>query len=176
MGFAAVAFIPIAFVAGCKAPQASANTRTQTPEDSVEQVMFGGRSVLVSSGTRRGEVSGDTVSTYDAATRFEFHGVHALFTNPMDRPLSTLTARTGTYRAGHGLFDAHGPVTIVSDTSKRRLEGNTVRYDIAQNRLSSDSAFVATAGTRRLTGVGFTADPGLFSVKCLQSCIGSLGQ
>jgi hypothetical protein len=74
------------------------------------------------------------------------------------------------------MFDAHGPVTIVSDTSKRRLEGNTVRYDILQNRLSSDSAFVATVGTRRLTGVGFTADPGLFSVKCLQSCIGSLGQ
>ena len=172
----AVAFLVVALTAGCNTPQVSANTRARTPEDSVEQVMFGARSVLVSNGTRRGEVSGDTVSTYDAATRFEFHGVHALFTNPMDRPLATLTARTGTYRVGHALFDVHGPVTIVSDTSKRRLEGNTVRYDIAQNRLSSDSAFVATAGTRRLTGVGFTADPGLFSVKCLQSCIGSLGQ
>jgi len=172
----AVAFLVVALTAGCNTPQVSANTRAQTPEDSVEQVMFGARSVLVSNGTRRGEVSGDTVSTYDAATRFEFHGVHALFTNPMDRPLATLTARAGTYRMGHALFDVHGPVTIVSDTSKRRLEGNTVRYDIARNRLSSDSAFVATAGTRRLTGVGFTADPGMFSVKCLQSCIGSLGQ
>jgi len=172
----AVAFLVVALTAGCNTPQVSANTRAQTPEDSVEQVMFGARSVLVSSGTRRGEVSGDTVSTYDAATRFEFHGVHVLFTNPIGRPLSTLTARNGTYRASHAMFDAHGPVTIVSDTSKRRLEGNTVRYDILQNRLSSDSAFVATVGTRRLTGVGFTADPGLFSVKCLQSCIGSLGQ
>ena len=176
IGLAAMALIAVTFAAACKAPQASANPRTRTPEDSVEQIMFGGRSVLVSNGTRRCEVSGDTVSTYDAATRFEFHGVHALFTNPMERPLSTLTARTGTYRVGHALFDAHGPVTIVSDTSKRRIDGNSVRYDIAQNRLSSDSAFVATAGTRRLTGVGFTGDPGLFNVKCLQSCIGSLGQ
>jgi len=175
-GVAVPAFIAVALAARCDPRRASANTRPPTPEDSVEQVMFGGRSVLVSGGTRRGEVSGDTVSTYDAATRFEFHGVHALFTNPLDRPLSTLTAKTGTYRLGHAVFDAHGPVTIVSDTSKRRLEGNTVRYDIMQNRLSSDSAFVATSGTRRLTGVGFTADPGLFSVKCLQSCIGSLGQ
>src|SRR3954471_13061087 len=126
-GLAATAFIAVALAARCNPRQVSANTRTQTPEDSVEQVMFGARSVLVSNGTRRGEVSGDTVSTYDAATRFEFHGVHALFTNPMDRPLSTLTARTGTYRVGHALFDVHGPVTIVSDTSKRRLEGNTVR-------------------------------------------------
>jgi LPS export ABC transporter protein LptC len=176
LGLSVLPFIALAFAAGCKAPQASANTRTQTAEDSVEQVMFGGRSVLVSNGSRRAEVTGDTVSTYDAATRFEFHGVYVLFTSPMDRPLSTLRAKTGTYRIGHYLFDAHGPVTIVSDTSKRRIEGNTVRYDIIQNRLSSDSAFVATTGTRRLTGVGFTADPGLFSVKCLQSCIGSLGQ
>ena len=175
-GLASVAVIAVALAARCDARRASANTRTPTAEDSVEQVMFGARTVLVSNGTRRGEVSGDTVSTYDAATRFEFHGVHALFTNPMERPLSTLTARTGTYRVGHALFDAHGPVTIVSDTSKRRIDGNSVRYDIAQNRLSSDSAFVATAGTRRLTGVGFTGDPGLFNVKCLQSCIGSLGQ
>ena len=175
-GLAVLALIAVALAARCDARQASASTRRQAPEDSVEQVMFGARTVLVSNGSRRGEVSGDTVSIYDAATRFEFHGVHALFTNPADRPLATLTARTGTYRVGQALFDAHGPVTIVSDTSKRRLEGNTVRYDIAQNRLSSDSAFVATAGTRRLTGVGFTADPGLFSVKCLQSCIGSLGQ
>lgn len=175
-GLAAMAFIAMAFAAACNTPQVSAKNRTQTQEDSVEQVMFGARSVLVSNGTRRGEVSGDTVSTYDAATRFEFRGVHALFTNPLGRPLGTLTAPTGTYRVGHALFDANGQVTIVSDTSRRRLEGNTVRYDIAQNRLSSDSAFVATAGTRRLTGVGFTADPGLFSVKCLQSCIGSLGQ
>jgi len=176
IGLAAIAFIAVAFAAGCNTPQVSANTRTQTPDDSVEQVMFGARTVLVSSGTRRGEVAGDTVSSFDAATRFEFHGVHAMFTSPLGRPLGTLTARTGTYRVGHALFDARGPVTIVSDTSRRRLEGNTVRYDVVQNRLSSDSAFVATAGTRRLTGVGFTADPGLFSVKCLQSCTGSLGQ
>jgi LPS export ABC transporter protein LptC len=176
IGLAAIAFVAVAFAAGCNTPQVSAKNRTQTPDDSVEQVMFGARTVLVSSGTRRGEVAGDTVSTFDAATRFEFHGVHAMFTSPLGRPLGTLTARTGTYRVGHALFDVPGPVTIVSDTARRRLEGNTVRYDVVQNRLSSDSAFVATAGTRRLTGVGFTADPGLFSVKCLQSCTGSLGQ
>ena len=175
IGLAAIAFIAVAFAAGCNTPQVSANTRTQTPDDSVEQVLFGARTVLVSSGTRRGEVAGDTVSTFDAATRFEFHGVHAVFTSPLGRPLGTLTSGTGTYRVGHAQFDAHGRVTIVSDTT-RRLEGNTVRYDVVQTRLSSDSAFVATAGTRRLTGIGFTADPALFSVKCLKSCIGTLGQ
>jgi hypothetical protein len=173
---AAIGLAAAAFAAGCNTPQVSANTRTETPEDSAEQVMFGARAVLASNGVRRGEVSGDTVSSFDAATRFEFHGVHAAFTNALGRPVGMLTARTGTYRVGHALFDTYGKVTIVSDTSRRRLEGTMVRYDIMQNRFSSDSAFVATTGMRRLAGVGFTADPGLFTVKCLQSCTGSLGQ
>jgi len=173
---AAIGLAAVAFAAGCNTPQVSANTRTDTPEDSAEQVMFGARSVLAAGGVRRGEVSGDTVSTFDAATRFEFRGVHAVFTTTLGRPLGMLTARTGTYRVGTAVLDAYGKVSIVSDTARRRLEGTTVRYDVTQNRLSSDSAFVATAGTRRLSGVGFTADPGLFAVKCARQCTGSLGQ
>jgi hypothetical protein len=66
-------------------------------------------------------------------------------------------------------------VTITSDTTRRRIDGAAVHYDVSSDRFSSDSAFVATAGPRKLTGVGFTADPGLFAVKCLQRCTGSLG-
>ena len=60
-------------------------------------------------------------------------------------------------------MEAHGKVTIASDTTRRRLEGVAVRFDIAKNQLSSDSAFVGDVGTRRLSGVGFTADPGLLA-------------
>jgi LPS export ABC transporter protein LptC len=173
---AAIGLAAAAVAAGCNTPQVSANTRTGAQDDSSEQVMFGARAVLAASGVRRGEVLGDTVSTFDAATRFEFHGVHAAFTTTLGRPLGTLTARAGTYRMGTSVFDSHGKVTIVSDTSGRRLEGTTVKYDVTQNRLSSDSPFVATSSGRRLSGIGFTADPGLFTVKCLQKCSGSLGQ
>ena len=31
------------------------------------------------------------------------------------------------------------------------------------------------SGTRKLSGIGFTTDPGLFTVKCLQRCTGALG-
>ena len=173
---AAIGLVATAVAVGCNTPQVSANTRTGAADDSSEQVMFGARAVLAASGVRRGEVLGDTVSTFDAATRFEFHGVHAVFTTTLGRPLATLTARAGTYRTGTSVFDAHGKVTIASDTSGRRLDGMMVTYDVTQNRLSSDSAFVATSGTRKLSGIGFTADPGLFSVKCLRKCSGSLGQ
>ena len=172
---AAIGLAAVASAAACNTPQVSANTPTGTVRDSVEQVMFGARSVLASNGVRRGELSGDMVSTFDAATRFEFHGLHAVFMDTLGRPLATLTAPKGTYRIATAGFDTEGQVTIVSDTTRRRLEGAGIRYDAVQNRLSSDSAFVATAGTRRLSGIGFTSDPGLFSVKCVQQCSGSLG-
>jgi len=162
-------------VAACDTGKVSALPLTGTTRDSAEQVMYGGRSVLASNGLRRGEIAGDTVMSFAAATRFEFQGLRASFVSPLGGPLGTLTAPTGTYRVPGGAFDAHGAVTITSDTTHRRIEGAAVHYDPAKNQLSSDSAFVATSGTRRLTGIGFTADPGLFSVKCAQRCSGSLG-
>jgi len=161
--------------AACDTRQVSPNARRATARDSAEQVLYGGRSVLASNGVRRGEVAGDTVLVFSAATRFELTGLRAQFMTTLGRPLGTMTSATGTYRIPSGRIVARGKVTIVSDTSRRRIEGTLVRYDLATNQLSSDSAFVATSGTRRLSGVGFTADPGLFTVKCSQRCTGSLG-
>lgn len=144
--------------------------------DSSEQVMFGARTVLTANGIRRGDVAGDTVRVFDQATRFEFRSVRAQFVTTEGRPLSTLTAPSATYLLSESVLRTRGKFTITSDTSHRQIEGTDVRFDVNRNQLASDSAFVATAGTRRLTGVGFTADPGLFTVTCLRSCVGSLGR
>jgi len=171
LGCAAV----VVFAWACNSPQRSAVPNTGTARDSADQVMYGAHSVLAFNGLRRGEISGDTVLSFDAATRFEFHGFRAQFTTTLGRPLSSMTAPTGTYRISGAPVAAHGKVAILSDTTRRRIDGVAVRYDIATNRLASDSPFVATSGTRKLSGVGFTADPGLVNVKCLQRCTGSLG-
>lgn len=164
----------VLLVSACETQKVSANPRTGTSRDSAEQVLFGGRSVLASNGLRRGDVSGDTVLVFDAATRFEFQGLRVQFLTTLGRPLALLTAKSGTYRVPGGVV-AHGAVAIVSDTARRRIDGSWVRYDLDKNQLASDSAFIGWAGTRRLSGVGFTADPGLFSVKCVTRCVGSLG-
>jgi hypothetical protein len=171
---ALVGALAVVAIAGCDTTQVSPLPLTGTTRDSAEQVLYGARSVLASSGLRRGEVTGDTVMTFDASTRFEFRGLRASFTTTLGRPLGILTAPAGTYRIPSGVLEAHGSVSIASDTARRRLDGEAVRYDPTTNELSSDSAFTATAGMRRLSGVGFTADPGLFSVKCVQRCSGSL--
>jgi hypothetical protein len=161
--------------AACNEPQTPADPRGGATRDSAEQIIFGGRTVLAHDGLRRGDVAGDTVLSFDALTRFEFHGVRAQFTTALGRPLSTLTAPIGTYRIADGVLGVRGKVVIVSDTTRRRIDATAVRFDIAKNQLSSDAPFTATAGVRRLSGVGFTTDPGLFAVKCLKDCTGSLG-
>jgi len=169
-----VGALAVVAIAACDTTQVSPLPLTGTTRDSAEQVLYGARSVLAASGLRRGEVTGDTVMSFDASTRFEFRGLRASFTTTLGRPLGILTAPAGTYRIPSGVLEAHGSVSIASDTSRRRLDGVAVRYDPTKNQLSSDSAFTVTAGMRRLSGVGFTADPGLFSVKCGLRCSGSL--
>jgi hypothetical protein len=161
-------------ISACDTQKVSATPHTGTRRDSAEQVLYGARSALASDGVRRGELTGDTVMVFDAATRFEFRGFRVAFSTTLGRPLSLLVAKTGTYRVPGGVL-AHGQVAISSDTLRRRIDGAWVSYDPAKNQLSSDSAFVATSGTKRLSGVGFTADPGLFTVKCTTQCVGSLG-
>jgi hypothetical protein len=160
--------------AGCDRRATAADVATGTVLDSAEQVMYGARSALTDAGILRGDLVADTVLSLESATRFELRGVRARFVSTLGRPLGTLTAREGTFWPIRALLEARGTVAIASDTNRRRIEGAWVRYDAASNRLTSDSAFVAIGPGRRLTGVGFTADPGLVSVKCVTDCTGSL--
>lgn len=166
--------VAVALIAACDSGQVSNIPLTGTAADSADQILYGAHSTLAYNGVRRGDAAGDTVLTFGSATRFEFIGLRAQFTSPLARPLATMTARRGAYSLERAVLETEGPVTIVSDTTRRRIEGSAVRYDVAKNQLVSDRAFVATAGTRKLTGVGFTADPGLFSIKCAKNCSGSL--
>jgi len=161
-------------MAACDDPAATVDATTGTVRDSAEQMMYGVRSALTHEGLRRGELTADTALSLDAATRFELRGIRVLFTSTLGRPLGQLTARDGTFWLNRALLETRGTVTVASDTSGRNVSGAWIRYDAGANQLMSDSPFVATGRGRRLTGVGFTADPGLFTVKCAKQCSGSL--
>jgi LPS export ABC transporter protein LptC len=158
----------------CDGQRGATDAATRAAADSAEQVMYHASMIVTANGQRRGSVTGDTVSTYEALTRFRFRRMEMQFTTTLGRPLALLTAPGGEYSLPKGTVRTTGPVTIASDTSGRRMQATAVSFDAATNQLTSDSAFTATAGSRKLSGVGFTADPGLFSVKCLKQCTGSL--
>lgn len=160
----------------CDGKPVQVPVRTPTLVDSADQVMFNGKTTITANGVRRGEISGDTVATFDQLTRFTFIKMQVQFVTPLGRPLARLNAPVGRYSLITGAITTRrgDPVLIESDTARRNLATKWVVYDAANNQLTSDSSFLATAGTRKMTGIGFTADPGLFSIKCKLRCVGSL--
>lgn len=170
----AVMFVLGSIVAACNDPATTVDVKTGTLRDSAEHVIYGVRAAVAHAGLRRGELTADTALSLDAATRFELRGIRVQFTSTLGGPLGLLTAREGTFWLNRALLETRGTATIASDTTGRNISGGWVRYDVSANRLASDSPFVATRQSRRLTGVGFTADPGLFTIKCAKQCSGSL--
>jgi LPS export ABC transporter protein LptC len=160
----------------CERQTTSASPTQRTAADSADQVMHNARMIIASNGVRRGEASGDSILSFEAATRFDIRPMRVRFGTALGRPLAVLTAPGGgVYSITASALETRGQVTIASDTSHRQVTTTALRYDPVRDELASDSAFTATAGARRLEGVGFTADPGLFTIRCLQRCIGSLG-
>ena len=163
-------------IVACDGKPVQANVRTPTLVDSADQVMFNGKTTITANGVRRGEISGDTIATFDQLTRFTIIRMQVQFATPLGRPLSRLTAPVGRYSLITGAITSRrgDPVVIQSDTARRSIATKWIVYDAAKNQLTSDSSFTATAGSRKMTGQGFTADPGLFSIKCKSKCVGSL--
>ena len=160
----------------CDGKPVQTNLRPPTLVDSADQVLFNGKTTITANGVRRGEVSGDTIATFDQLTRFTIIRMQVQFATPLGRPLARLTAPVGRYSLITGAITTRrgDPALIQSDTARRNITTKWVVYDAAKNQLSSDSTFTATAGSRKMTGQGFTADPGLFSIKCKARCVGSL--
>jgi hypothetical protein len=160
----------------CDGKPVQTTLRTPTLVDSADQVLFNGKTTITANGVRRGEISGDTIATFDQLTRFTIIKMQVQFVTPLGRPLARLTAPVGRFSLRTGAITTQRGISVLieSDTARRRMFATNVVYDAAKNQISSDAAFILTAGTRKSTGTGFTADPGLFSVKCKSQCQGSL--
>ena len=160
----------------CDGKPVQATLRNPTLVDSADQVLFNGKTTITANGVRRGEISGDTIATFDQLTRFTIIKMQVQFVTPLGRPLARLTAPVGRFSLRTGAITTQRGTSVVieSDTARRRMFATNVVYDATKNQLSSDAAFIVNAGNRKSTGTGFTADPGLFSIKCKSQCQGSL--
>ena len=142
---------------GAKAPPAVAESLLP---DSADQVMFGLRHQMTSSGIRRAELRADTAYFYDQGNRIELRRVHVTFYTALGAKDAVLTGREGTYDVRAQRLVGRGDVVVVSEDGKR-LASPQLIYDRASNQVSSDSSFTFNEPGRRLAGVGFRSDPGL---------------
>jgi LPS export ABC transporter protein LptC len=144
--------------------------------DSADQVVFGARSKMTDGGVSKSDLYSDTAYFFDDNTRIEMRGhVLVTFFTDVGAKNAVLTSKEGTYNNRTGNMEARGNV-VVNTVDGRHLTTPVLRFNQTRNEISSDSAFVTTDSTRRLTGIGFTSDPNMINIHCLKACSGLGGQ
>ena len=140
--------------------------------DSAEQIIFDGHSFLTEGGVKRGDMYADTIFVFREQTLFVLRQVRATFNTETGAPNGNLRGDRGTYDRRSRILEGFGNV-VVTSTDGKKLTSNHLKYTEATNLISSDSAFTATQGDNVQTGIGFTSDPDLKSIRCFRACGGS---
>ena len=154
---AALAIAVAVALAGCEDPGARPTTTLQAP-DSADQVLEGFSHYVTHQGVRRSRVEADTAFFYENTQITELRNIKVTFYDLKGEESSTLTARRGTYRWQDGSMEAEGDVLVVSPDG-RRLRSEILRYDNAENTISTDRQFTFDRGAEHLEGNSFRSDP-----------------
>jgi LPS export ABC transporter protein LptC len=140
-----------------------------------DQVMFGAKFNLTTSGVSTAYLIADTALFFDDNTRVELERVNTVFYTKTGERDATLTSRSGTYSTPTGMMVARGDVHVVAEDG-RDLRTEELKYDQSRNQVSSDSAFVLVdSARRRIEGVGFRSDPNLKNIQILKLLSGTTG-
>ena len=145
---------------------------TVSAADSAEQIIYDGRTILTDAGVKRGEMFADTIFVFNDQTRFALRRVRAQFNTDIGAKNGTLKGDRGTYDLRTRILEGFGNV-VVTSTDGKELKSPHLKYSETTNLISSDSAFTATEGDKVSTGIGFTSDPNLKSIRCFRACGGS---
>ncbi|HYW31579.1 MAG TPA: LPS export ABC transporter periplasmic protein LptC [Gemmatimonas sp.] len=141
-------------VAACgEKPTATAATTKQQSSAQHEQVMFGTVGVLTSNGTARGTIKADSALVHGGGERLELRNVTATLVDSAGADSSTITARTGTYLVARSKLTLRGAVRVLAPGG-RRLQAESLSYDLAVNAINSAGAYTLTGSSvQRINGV-----------------------
>lgn len=161
---------------GCRSGPRTPSAPHNPLADSADQVVFGARSKMTDGGVSKSDLYSDTAYFFDDNTRIEMRGhVTVTFFTDVGAKNAVLTSKEGTYNNRTGNMEARGNV-VVNTVDGRHLTTAVLRYNQTRNEISSDSSFVTTDSSRRLTGIGFTSDPNMNNIQCFRACHGLGGQ
>lgn len=163
--------VSVVALAAC-GKQATKPPTATTEVDSAEQVLFDVRSPMTQSGVKRGQMFADTIYVFRDQSYFVMRNVRATFNTETGAPNGNLRGDRGTYDLRTQVLEGFGNV-VVTSTKGERLSSNHLRYNQAQNEISSDSAYTLVRNNETQRGIGFRSDPNLTVFRCLRSCGGS---
>jgi LPS export ABC transporter protein LptC len=170
------ALLALALVAACNRHGGAPSAPHNPLADSADQVVFGARERMTDGGVSKSDLYSDTAYFFDDNTRIEMRGhVLVTFFTDVGAKNAVLTSKEGTYNNRTGNMEARGNVVVIT-VDGRHLTTPILRFNQARNEISSDTSFVTTDSSRRLTGIGFTSDPDMNNIHCFRACNGVGGQ
>lgn len=125
-----------------------------------DQVIFYVTMQMTEKGIRKAELSADTAYTFEDSKRMDMRGVEVVFYREDGSQAGTLTANTADYYQGDNSFVARENVVLITpgENGERRLETEELHFDLAGDRLWTDSPFVIYEAGRVTRGSRFTTD------------------
>ena len=150
---------------GGQAPDRVAHV--QELADSADQMLISMRTAITNLGVRQANLEADTAFLYENAGRADLKKIKVRFYTTTGIETSVLTADTGIYFVRNGTMEARGNVVVVRSDGAR-LTTSMLKYDQAQNQVSTDQPYTFDEGTRHGVGQGFTSDPSFTNIHTRQ--------
>jgi LPS export ABC transporter protein LptC len=132
-------------------------TATLAAADSADQVIEGFSHYVTSNGIRRTLLEADSAFYYDATQTAVLKKPRATFYDEKGAEISRMTADRMSYRWQDGSMVATGHVDVTTPDGKR-LQSETLTYDKASNRISTDRHFTYEASGDHVEGAAFRSD------------------
>lgn len=162
-----LALLLVAGLAACGKEEAPARTAPlpSGPEGypPPDQVVEDGQHVITIDGVRKAVLVAEQLYFYDDLGKVVGDTVEVTFYDPQGEYQSTLTANSGELLEATQDMVARGNVMVRSPDSSIRSE--ELRYDPAQNQVSTEAQTEIVQQGNVIRGRGVTADPGLKNIR-----------
>lgn len=159
----------LAVTAGCGDDGAVTGDAPSIFVGGADQVMLRVEHFMTVEGVRRGKLVADTAYTYEDASRVDLRTLRIQFFDETGADRGVLTSASGEYDLESGDMTVHRDVVLdgsVQGGRPARLETDSLAFEAATNRLTTDASWILTHGDGTVErGVGLVTDPALESIE-----------
>ena len=148
-------------LSACNAESTSPAAVGETPELPADIVIYNVHHVMTRNGVRSSVLDADSAYQREESQALDLMGVRLSFFAESGAETGTLTSKTGTYSLGAGEFAARDSVVLVTRTADggtRRIESESLNYNLKNDLLWSDARFVMRENGRTTRGTSFRSE------------------
>ena len=156
-----VVFLALAALGACGQESTSPAAVGEMPELGADHVLYNIHHVMTRNGVRSSILDADSAYQREEGDALDLMGVRLSFYAESGAETGTLTSKAGTYSPTAGEFAARDSVVLINRTpsgGQRRIETESLTYNVKNDILWSDAAFVMREDGRTTRGTSFRSE------------------